>query len=549
MNSIGVAITLLAVLGTGLLTVRVWPHQTDPEGRSLIGVGASLFACVLALLVVFGLEAIEPLGVAIPGGAARLYLLDAISAFGTILAAGSWLLFATVYTGHGRELRTPLGAVVGVFWLIAGVAAVASLVAISGGTNGPPAAGVFLGMLRFILGGLALAGVFLIMGTAVRRTAIPLPEASWFAAGTVLFAFASHAAFVYEQPLVVPVLFLLAGLCFLVAVERYPVFETVPAVRLAGRDRLIEEMDAGLLVTNRSDEVQDCNPAAARLLDLDRAAVIGRPLETVLPDTFTATSFDEQSIQTPDGRFLFATSGRVTDVDGNYFGRTILIRDVTAQRRREHRLSLLSEFLVETVRERAGAIKELAKTALEDDASSAPAGTRIRTEIVELQSLLGDIRELERTFEGSPVGHTDAVETARSVAAELESETAWSVHLDAPDQAVSVAVSPALLRAVLRICVRQYGETGDGDVAVTVERDPPAVTIASETAVSTDVDSEERERVTTIVGLAVEQVGGRTRSTTSSSHSELKLTFPRLEVAATGADPAPEARDEVGDTK
>lgn len=435
------AIAAIATLASGILAIQLFGRRADPTAPWLFGVAASLFGCVLAFLLLAGgrMLGIVESPVTIGGVSA----FEHVARFFTVLACGFWILFAIEYTGRGGRLRRFVGAIVGGLWAAAIGGTLALGYAQAVGIEPPTLSLIGIGFGEFFGTGLAAAGVFFVLGTALRRAAVPLGEAGLLATGAVLFTFASVIANAFEQPVAIPGLLLLSSAAFLLAIDRFPLFEAIPGVRLAGRDRLVEEMDAGLVVTNRRDRIDDLNPAAAAMFGVERNEAIDRPFEEGLTDAIdppAVAAADEPTIirPTPD-RTVAATGTRIDADDGMLFGHAIVCQDVTEARRRERRLRLLNRFLVETVRDRMQTIADRADTSPEF-AGTTPetVGGEISETATRLSELVASVRELERDIAGGSMDGSNVEDVPQEVLAAID-EAGGSLSIADGDSDIELA--------------------------------------------------------------------------------------------------------------
>lgn len=531
---------LLATAGAGLLTATLWRRRSAPAVTPLLGVAVSLFAGSLAVSFLMGLDLSGALSM--PVELAGTTLFNILTHIAVVLAAGFWILFAVGYTRRGLQLAVAGG--VGLGWSLTTLVLLAVGYAQLWGSTPLQAASPLLRLSEFFLTGLALAGVFFILGIALRRTAVPMGEAGLLSIGMVLFGFAKPTATVFEQPIAAPVLFLLASLAFLFAVVRFPVFETVPAIRFAGRDRLVEEMDAGLVVTNRSGRIDDLNPAAAAMFAIDKSRAVGRPATAVLGEAFDPSAdagHDEpRFVRGSDGRVLSVTTNRITDTNGDFLGNTTICSDVTDRYRREYRMSLLTQFLVGTVQDRMVEILDRTEriAAPADDSSASPdpavVGAQISGTTVTLQELVVAIRDMERDLARGATGDADVAAAVQSAVQAVDDSLPVITNLS--EATVDTGIDPVVLRSILEHLLGSAADAGVDDAAVTLEAtEPPIIRLSFN---SRDVDAGNRdgdgadassfaevERSVDVVKIAIEQAGG-TLSTTDAPATDFTLKLP-----------------------
>lgn len=106
-------------------------------------------------------------------------------------------------------------------------------------------------------------------------------------------------------------------------------------------EAVLREMSEGVLLLGQDGDCQICNPAAARLLGIARAAVVGRPVRQLLPTL--AEQLDEARAAPPaqqqvtgttvelGGRAVAVTIGPFHDPGGAAGGTIVLLRDLSAE--------------------------------------------------------------------------------------------------------------------------------------------------------------------------------------------------------------------------
>lgn len=552
---------MLAIVGTGLLTITLWRRRAAPTATPLLGAAVSLLGCVVGYLLLAGFELV---GVAtVPETIAGRQAFSGVTKLFTVLTSGFWVIFAVGYTGWDRYLRRIIAGVVGCLWALALAAVLIIGYRQLVGRPATESTWALITLSEFFLSGLAMAGVFLVLGTALRRTAIPLREGGLLSVGTFVFVFAGTTGEKFEQLAAVPVLFFFTSVAFLLAIYRFPVFETIPAIRLTGRDRLVEEMDAGLIVTNRSDRIDDLNPAAMAMFGVDRTDVLGQPVTEALMGAFDPlelSSINEpRTVRATDGRMLSVIANRITDTQGNLFGHTILCQDVTRQYRREDRLSLLTQFLVGTVRDRLVAISDRAATLAEQNRDEsdgaerdhAAAGKEIREATAALKGLVANVRDIENGIATEQSGDADVAAVLKTVERSIHERDALTATLDLPASTVRAGMDDAVLQSVFTLLLEDAARTGPTDVHLAlVDSHPPAIQLVFERrvqAAETDTGSEtatgsrtdpgtrsttghvpggEDDKLFEAAELAVGQAGGAFSATNRDGETTMTIQLP-----------------------
>ncbi len=526
------AIGILAVVVAGALAASLWPRRDEATARSLLGVALALLLGSLLYLLVAG-----PNGAAVVrdliGRESPDLLWVVLGAATSVVAGGLWSLFAFRYTGRDRRSIRAVAAGVGLLSLGSIV------VSVRAATAGPSVALVDALTVGYLLVGfLATVGVFLLLWASVGTNAFPVREPLLLSGGVVVLLSGVHVAQVFGRPVLYPASIALAGGAFLLPVRRYPIFETLPAARVAGRDRVVDELADGVVVGDRLGTVQDLNPAATRLFGVAAEAATGRPVTAVLdqridPDEVVASQ-EPIRVET-GGRTVEVTGSPVTDRRDRSFGTVLLCTDVTERRTREEQLTLLSRFVADVVDDRmadvaADAAAVTGGTATADETAVAD---RVWSRTTELTTLVAHAREIEQAIadgEGATAGTDlrprihEAVEQAADGA---DGDTVERV-VDPPETSLSADLSATLFETVVKLVVEDTAERATDRVTVDATAEPPTIRVSAEPTASTDRSGTGRTDDVTIpvVRLAVEQIGGTVSVTRDGDRRRVTVEFP-----------------------
>jgi PAS domain S-box-containing protein len=526
------AIGILAVVVAGALAASLWPRRDEATARSLLGVALALLLGSLLYLLVAG-----PNGAAVVrdliGRESPDLLWVVLGAATSVVAGGLWSLFAFRYTGRDRRSIRAVAAGVGLLSLGSIV------VAVRAATAGPSVALVDALTVGYLLVGfLATVGVFLLLWASVGTNAFPVREPLLLSGGVVVLLSGVHVAQVFGRPVLYPASIALAGGAFLLPVRRYPIFETLPAARVAGRDRVVDELADGVVVGDRLGTVQDLNPAATRLFGVAAEAATGRPVTAVLdqridPDEVVASQ-EPIRVET-GGRTVEVTGSPVTDRRDRSFGTVLLCTDVTERRTREEQLTLLSRFVADVVDDRmadvaADAAAVTGGTATADETAVAD---RVWSRTTELTTLVAHAREIEQAIadgEGATAG-TDLrprIHEAVEQAADGADGDAVERVVDPPEASLSADLSATLFETVVKLVVEDTAERATDRVTVDATAEPPTIRVSAEPTASTDRSGTGRTDDVTIpvVRLAVEQIGGTVSVTRDGDRRRVTVEFP-----------------------
>lgn len=193
-----------------------------------------------------------------------------------------------------------------------------------------------------------------------------------------------------------------AGLVGLVlAVERYGLFDQLPAAQAVGRTTSFDAVNTAIAVLNDDDVISDLNGAAERLFDTTAAASIGEPVDHLLPATVGAIPTETQrsvTFEVPGtGKVVEAEATGMTDDRGAGIGRVVVFKDITEQRRRQQRIQVLNRVLRHNLRNDLtvvnGRIEVLGRDRETDQATVETAQSKIR-DLISLGAKARDIEEL-----------------------------------------------------------------------------------------------------------------------------------------------------------
>ncbi len=101
-------------------------------------------------------------------------------------------------------------------------------------------------------------------------------------------------------------------------------------------DTILESLTTGVLVTDREDCIERCNPAAASLLGLDAGEIVGRRLDEFL--AAHALTGDRYPLTTRTGALVSLSTTRPKSDAGHAIGTVVLVQDITEVHRLEERL-------------------------------------------------------------------------------------------------------------------------------------------------------------------------------------------------------------------
>lgn len=503
-------IAAFAVLVAVSLVTALTRYRDRASARPLFGVGVTVTVGTVLHLLVADLTPPNA-ALAVTGWDLESTAWVVIGTTVGVIAGGLWVLFAFRYTGRSQRVIQVTAAVV------AGISLGAvSLAAVALG-NPSTIAFQLLTVTYLLVGFLVTIGVFLLLWTSVGQQATTFREPMLLSAGAIVLLSGSFVAQIFERPLLLPALTSISGGLFLVAVEHYPVFETPPAARVLGRDRVVEELADGVLVVDRRGRLRDLNPAAERLLDVSTESTLGEPLGSIFPTAVDPEELASEEgtlrIELQEGTMLSVTVDPVTDRRDRSFGYLVRCRNVTDRRRREEQLTLLSRFVVEVIRERMGEVADEVSTQAAELTDARTVADRTWKRTTELTTLVARTRSIERTIAADGVHASERLEPrslVRDLRDSMATESGPQIATDITAGPIDTTISPALLGSLLEPVFEDACAHAATQVEVDVISDGPTIRIVDDRPAGTDRNEQGRDAdlALAVTRLALEQLDG-----------------------------------------
>jgi len=251
-------------------------------------------------------------------------------------------------------------------------------------------------------------------------------------------------------------------------------FEMVPAARRIADRAAIDNLGTAVAIVDSGGRIIEHNHEAARVLGLPAGGALGGTLAEHAPDLDPESSGGTVS-RTIDGerRQYTVTTSALTDAAGTAVGTTIVLQDVTAERRREQRLAVLNRVLRHNLRNDLNVVQGYLDVATDrvDDADlrrMLGIASRKTEGVIELGE---KARSIEQAM-GEESGGSTTVAVAElldDVGGELTADRPGTVGIEVPAD-LSVRANASVLAAVFRNLIENAlehgsasGRTGSGD--------------------------------------------------------------------------------------
>ncbi|ERH02903.1 MAG: Histidine kinase-, DNA gyrase B-, and HSP90-like ATPase [Halonotius sp. J07HN6] len=270
-------------------------------------------------------------------------------------------------------------------------------------------------------------------------------------------------------------------------VTDHDLFEQLPASRSVGRQTAFNSSDTAIIVVNNDDNVSDLNPAACDLFSVSSADCVGESLASLLPTSVTADELRQPEATTfemPDSDTMVeAATTTSTDDSGQSIGETIVLSDITDERRRQQRIQVLNRVLRHNLRNDLNAAKGYVGVMADGGTDTERFQTKVESILDDLVTIGNKAQSTEQVLEADPIANdttpvsvivADAVESVESELGSVETE------ISVPGSP-AVRINPEVIHSVVEEVVQNaVRHADDAAVTITYDADPPALTIADD---------------------------------------------------------------------
>jgi PAS domain S-box-containing protein len=286
---------------------------------------------------------------------------------------------------------------------------------------------------------------------------------------------------------VTPLFFGPAGLIMAWSIFRFRFFDLVPIARA----KVIETMDAGVMVFDLQDRILDINPAFAKIIGLNASLISTKRITEVcgnipelkkvcLDRTITQTEF---SIHTNGLQVYEAFLSPLIDSQGAVIGRLAVIYEITEKKQAQQEFIRQQRKLAES-EERERLVRDL-----HDNLGQVLGFINLQTQGIRQELINAGIKtvsgKLDQLVEVSQAAHTEIREYIRTVRSPappktdfisvltkkvliFERETGIKVNLDLPAEFTTEALKPDIWTNLLNIIGEALNNAGKHSKAATV---------------------------------------------------------------------------------
>ncbi|MEF8882491.1 MAG: histidine kinase N-terminal 7TM domain-containing protein [Halapricum sp.] len=299
----------------------------------------------------------------------KVFWMD-VTWFGVAILPVAWLFFSLSYTGYAQYLKPRYVALVSIVPIVTILLGItnethqllyldSTLIEVNGGQVLTRTPGVWYWVIAAYTYALGFFGAVPLLQFVTSRV-------NMFRGQSLAILFGLTIPWVTNALYLVgvlptggtdptPVAFSLSALSFLAALTRFQLFETSPTPIKSARQMAFERMDSGVLVLDPQDNVVKINKQAEDVIGSGSDETLGRPVDTVLPETGAITNGssdpDHLVVEMDSGTAAYDVSvNRITDDIGRETGKIVSLHDISEYLRQQQRLKVLNRVFRHNVR-------------------------------------------------------------------------------------------------------------------------------------------------------------------------------------------------------
>lgn len=457
---------LLILAGVGLFSLGVYSSRrwNEPGVRS--------FAAVAAI---FGLGALGSSVVVFNGNAAvpdtTVPLWIDIGLVAWAFAMVPWFLFSLKYTG--RKIEFGRRIVLGIAVPVVGIALI--VVLRMADLEGVDVIANLIGTFSILyIVALAAVGCYLILRTTYEYGHL----STWqgvvltLASITPLILVNSTSMMAGETGdllvlSVFTVAFVVPAGGYSLALFRYKMFESTPAIGALGERAIPRETEDIILVVDQDHRIIKLNEKAAERLADSPSSPLGETFHSVT-DISVSSLIEAETVEleTNTGRRKFDPEvTEFSDQHGRRLGFLLSLRDVTERELRKQRLEVLNRVLRHNLRNRVDVIKSNAEVVSEETDSEY--ATTIISSADELAELSITARSLDQLLSSNLTSsHGDLIEALQEL---IPTDSEVAISVNTPDSAF-LETDWDVLHTALNTAIENAITHADASVSIAVER-------------------------------------------------------------------------------
>lgn len=235
--------------------------------------------------------------------------------------------------------------------------------------------------------------------------------------------------------------------------------ELLPDVSWPAMQDLVREMRDGVIVLDEDDRIVHVNPAALKLFDREREALLDEPVASLLGEETCQPPAGEREalidelhgdqtcaiVTTDAGRHVSVGTSPLTGNRGEVLGRIVLLRDVTERRRRIQGLEVQNRVLRHNLRNALQVVQGRLQMARERaDEAVASTLAPAQHQVDELLATADTARKVQRALETSEPVRQDVAQIVSSLI-DRASQRYPAVDMEVSIPEAAMVEAPAML--------------------------------------------------------------------------------------------------------
>jgi signal transduction histidine kinase len=333
---------IVSLVASFFIVLLTWRRRQAPGARSIIALAVSTFVWTIGYLLESRSSTLDR----------QMFFTD-IAYFGSMSAPVAWFYFALHYARGNQSITG---------WKIAPFCIIPLVTVVLVWTNNPlmwsnehlsssgdfiitvKTYGIFFWIMVAYSYGLIVAGAIIL----IRRLFVGTPLFAMQAVSliiVVIFPFIWNILYFVDLPLLprkdlTPVMFTISAAAMALGLMRFRIFLAVPFARRY----LIQQMSDGLLVFDMNNRVLEANPAALKVLGVDRHFIgkkIDAPGSSPIPEYLpphAAGSFEAPLKMAGEEHYYELENVAMLDQQEQQVGWLVVLRDISGRKRIQEQL-------------------------------------------------------------------------------------------------------------------------------------------------------------------------------------------------------------------
>jgi PAS domain S-box-containing protein len=275
--------------------------------------------------------------------------------------------------------------------------------------------------------------------------------------------------------------FVLFGLAINGALFGYAFFATefydiIPAIRAVGWDRMADQIDSGIVVTDMQTRIIEVNQTINQMFGTTHEEVTGKPVTYLFEDAAVGETVEGAYEFTKRQGSVFEVQWTaVRDRQGRRIGYTYTVTDITERKRREQQLQVLNRALRHNLRNKVNVISAHSER-IERLTEEGVTADRLREDAVAITQAAGRIdeigetaRRVEKLIQDAEVDRVDLHGAVRASVESVSNAYPDAEIVNNVSEKVRVGACPGIGDAFTEILKNSFQHNDPAETSATVE--------------------------------------------------------------------------------